>query len=360
MQSSHLAAFAPLFASGGKHLYSRASVHFLSEITRYPQLRQLLQHVGSVNLTREGHYFAFDEALEVFGVKYIKQSMTQRIITEDNFKRHIKSAQSERAITDLLFSELSDENVNPGEHAVKSRYEAVRQLAQKMFAAFIDSNDNDGLFENCQGLTKDGYIHMFNVYSDGEHRLAKLYYQEIICKETVSTTGAAIIAVPKTSASDVTYVRQSDRATTPQGQMIPDVELSDPPTPRSHANKRMSTSSPLTEELEPIVIAAIRHYKLCEFCGCKYHKKVACPYRDKLPSASWLNKFVIRAHNLNTSKRPKLLERMAATIEDELQLRREEIRQLQAQNPEVAITLIKCSRCLRDGHRAFECTDNNN
>ena len=95
MQSSHLAAFAPLFASGGKHLYSRATVHFLSEITRYPQLRQLLQHVSSVNLTREGHYFAFDEALEFFGVKYIKQSMTQRIITEDNFKRDIESAQSE-------------------------------------------------------------------------------------------------------------------------------------------------------------------------------------------------------------------------------------------------------------------------
>src|SRR6185369_16575339 len=97
--------------------------------------------------------------------------MTQRIITEDNFKRHIKSAQSERAITDLLFSELSDENVNPGGHAVKSRYEAVRQLAQKMFAAFINSNDNDGLFGNCQGLTKDGYIHIFNVYSDGEHQM---------------------------------------------------------------------------------------------------------------------------------------------------------------------------------------------
>jgi len=70
--SSHLAAFAPLFASGGKHLYSRAAVHFLSEITRYPQLHQLLQYVGSVNLTQEGHYFAFD-ALEFFRVKYIKQ-----------------------------------------------------------------------------------------------------------------------------------------------------------------------------------------------------------------------------------------------------------------------------------------------
>ena len=45
MQSSHLAAFAPLFASGGKHLFSRAAVHFLSEITRYPQLHQYVDSV---------------------------------------------------------------------------------------------------------------------------------------------------------------------------------------------------------------------------------------------------------------------------------------------------------------------------
>ena len=25
-------------------------------------------------------------------------------------------------------------------------------------------------------IAKDGYIHMFNVYSDGEHYLAKLYF----------------------------------------------------------------------------------------------------------------------------------------------------------------------------------------
>ena len=66
--------------------------------------------------------------------------MTQRIITEDNFKRHIKSAQSERAITDLLFSELSDENVNPGGHAIKSHYKAVQQLAQKMAYLLIQTS----------------------------------------------------------------------------------------------------------------------------------------------------------------------------------------------------------------------------
>ena len=69
--------------------------------------------------------------------------MTQRILTEDNFKCHIKSAQSEWAITDLLFSELSDENVNPGGHAIKSHYYY-----------------EDGLFKDCEGLTKEGYACM--------------------------------------------------------------------------------------------------------------------------------------------------------------------------------------------------------
>jgi len=57
--------------------------------------------------------------------------MTQRITTEDNFKRHIKSAQSERAIADLLFSELGDENVNLRGHATKCLPHLSRRKALK-------------------------------------------------------------------------------------------------------------------------------------------------------------------------------------------------------------------------------------
>jgi len=37
--------------------------------------QELLRTVCSVNLTEKGHYFAFDEALEFFEVKYVKQNI---------------------------------------------------------------------------------------------------------------------------------------------------------------------------------------------------------------------------------------------------------------------------------------------
>src|SRR5438132_454628 len=106
MQFSNLAAFAPLFPSSGQMNYSRAVVHFLSELSCYPQLKELLQHACSINLTQECHYFAFDEALEFFGVQFTKQNISQRIVSETNLMDEIKAMQSERAITDLLFSEF--------------------------------------------------------------------------------------------------------------------------------------------------------------------------------------------------------------------------------------------------------------
>ncbi|CAG8624799.1 7113_t:CDS:1 [Paraglomus occultum] len=190
---------------------------------------------------------------------------------------------------------------------------------------------------------------MFNVYPDGEHRLEKLYVQEILHKAAINTTGAAIIAVPKTSASDITY----DRPTTPPEQMIPEV-LSDPPTPISDANKRcLNTGSLLITELEPAVIAAIRRHNLCTLCGEKDHERVACPYKRRLPSASWLNPFITGIRNLN--KKPKRMTTMVETIDEEIQLQREEISQLQAQTPQVGIAPIKCSHCLQEGHMEFEC-----
>jgi hypothetical protein len=206
----------------------------------------------------------------------------------------------------------------------------------------------------------------------------KLYLQEILHKEAFNPTGTAIIAVPKTRARDV---EQSidDRPTTPPEQMIAD-DQSDPTTPRSDANKRMSTGSPPRAELDPLVIAAIKHYNLCGFCGGKEHKKYACPYRNKLPLAlfGWKmrgvydspdtihngdvnndgNSVLVKSvcfPNYHLRKKPKMLSEMAEAISEEQQLQRENIRELQALNPQVAISLIKCSRCLQEGHLGFEC-----
>src|SRR6185369_16103170 len=76
MQMANLAAFSPLFAVAGKSNYAKSVVHFLVEVHENPTLQKLLQIVCSVNLTREGHYLGFDEALEEFGVKFTKQNIS--------------------------------------------------------------------------------------------------------------------------------------------------------------------------------------------------------------------------------------------------------------------------------------------
>ena len=86
LQLHSLMAFAPLFPVTGKRRYAESVAYFLSDIKSKPYLLQHLQAVPSVNLTQEGHYFAFDEALETFGVKFIKQNMTGCATDEENFK----------------------------------------------------------------------------------------------------------------------------------------------------------------------------------------------------------------------------------------------------------------------------------
>jgi len=72
MQFENLTAFSPLFSVVGKSNYTRSVTYFLSNINNSLELQTLLQYVCSVNFTCSGHFFAFDEALERFGVKFVK------------------------------------------------------------------------------------------------------------------------------------------------------------------------------------------------------------------------------------------------------------------------------------------------
>ena len=101
-----LAAFAPLFPSAGKMNYMKSTVNYLALIAKYPKLHTLLGFASSVNLTRDGHFYAFNEALETFGVKYIKENITGNIYNNENLKRQIKAAQAERERMNLLFGEF--------------------------------------------------------------------------------------------------------------------------------------------------------------------------------------------------------------------------------------------------------------
>ena len=57
--------------------------------------------------------FGFDEALETFSVKFIKQNINGNLMDEQNLKNQIKSSQNKRDRIDLLISEyLNDHSVS--------------------------------------------------------------------------------------------------------------------------------------------------------------------------------------------------------------------------------------------------------
>src|ERR1044072_167357 len=93
LQIQCLSAFAPLFPSAGKLNYMKSTVNYLAILAKYPKLHILLGFTSSVNLTRDEHFYAFDEALETFGVKYIKENITGNIYNNENLKRQIKASQ---------------------------------------------------------------------------------------------------------------------------------------------------------------------------------------------------------------------------------------------------------------------------
>ena len=133
LQWSSLSAAAPLYASAAKSNYTTAIAHYLSIIVAHPNLEERLNYCGTFktpcNINKEdSRYicFGFDEALETFGIRFIKQNVCENIIDEKNLKDQIKSSQDERERIDLLMSEyLNDYAVSHSEQAIKSRKESL-------------------------------------------------------------------------------------------------------------------------------------------------------------------------------------------------------------------------------------------
>ena len=94
IQKNSLAAAAPLFASAAKLNYTTAIAHYLSTIAAHSQLEKKLHYVSSFkipcenNEKNDSHHicFGFDEALETFGVKYIKQNITGNTIDDKSLR----------------------------------------------------------------------------------------------------------------------------------------------------------------------------------------------------------------------------------------------------------------------------------
>src|SRR5215510_10269021 len=136
MQFKNLAAFAPLFAVAAKSNYARSVVHFLAYIQQEPGLQLLLRHACSVNLTQEGQYLAFDEALEYFGVHFVKQNISGNPINQENLMLQIQSVQAERDRIDLLLSEfVGDHTTIQGERLARSRKDVLWHLAEQLTEA---------------------------------------------------------------------------------------------------------------------------------------------------------------------------------------------------------------------------------
>ena len=99
LQKNALACFAGLFASAGKSNYSVSVTQYLGILAQFPKLEEKLEYASSVKIDndekRKGHYFAFDEALETCGVKFVKQNITGNVIDNNNLKLQVKATQSE-------------------------------------------------------------------------------------------------------------------------------------------------------------------------------------------------------------------------------------------------------------------------
>ncbi|RHZ50930.1 hypothetical protein Glove_487g10 [Diversispora epigaea] len=145
----------------------------------------------AVNLTQNGHYFAFDEALETFGVKFIKQNITGNVVDEKNLKRQIKAAQSEKERMNLLLDEFLDDIV------LSTTTRAIKELFE------MENGTHHPLFQNCNQLTTEGFEKLYRCYQDGIVRLDKIFQQEILCLQAIDTKGRGAKGIVVTKVADL-------------------------------------------------------------------------------------------------------------------------------------------------------------
>ena len=220
LQKFGLAAFAPLFPAAGKSNYATSVTHFLANLEKYPLLEKKLRLCASINLAREGHYPAYDEALETHGVAYIKQNITGNSCNQENLELQIKATQEERNRIDTLLNEIlgaytyqrKDRNMN-------NRIEPLWKLVHDLLEAFeMDNPINHDLFKKNSPpqLNQEGLIRINQAYMDGLKRIKEIYRQEVIKTEAINTKGRRILSVMKTKISDLSKNKKPRKSTIPK------------------------------------------------------------------------------------------------------------------------------------------------
>ncbi|PKY52259.1 hypothetical protein RhiirA4_496135 [Rhizophagus irregularis] len=218
IQKDSLAAAAPLFASAAKSNYTTAIAHYLSTLAAFPQLEEKLHYVGSFKIPREQNEenhicLGFDEALETFGVKYVKQNVTGNTIDEKCLKDQIKAVQDERARIDLLIYEyLDNKSILPAERTSKSRMTPLWDLVGDLVDIFGMSDPlSHDLFQEYQPteLHHQGVERLISCYQRGLERIKTVYRQEVLEIECRNTHGRRAVEVVRTRLKDFSQQKKN-------------------------------------------------------------------------------------------------------------------------------------------------------
>ncbi|EXX62975.1 hypothetical protein GLOIN_2v1761251 [Rhizophagus irregularis DAOM 181602=DAOM 197198] len=206
LQKNALAAFGGLFASAAKTRYASSVCHFIGILEKFPRLEDKLRYAASIridhNEKRKGHFFAYDEALETFGVKFIKQNISGNVINMESLKLQIKSAQTERDRIGILLSEyLNDPTASTGNHAINQRYDAMWKLVNILLQEFDKTNEsflNNDMWKNVYQtqLTVEGVTRLKNCFPDGVIRMRAIYYEDVLKTRSIQS-GRSKLGVPK-------------------------------------------------------------------------------------------------------------------------------------------------------------------
>ncbi|POG82656.1 hypothetical protein GLOIN_2v1469926 [Rhizophagus irregularis DAOM 181602=DAOM 197198] len=188
-------------------------------VEKYPQLEQKLHHCASINLAREGHYPAYDEALETHGVAYIKQNITGNSCNQENLELQIRATQEERERIDTLLNEFLDTHTYyRKDHNTNNRIDPLWKLSHDLLEAFKMDNaiDHDLFKKNSPPqLNQEGLMKINQAYEDGLGRIKKIYRQEVIKIEAINTKGRRKLSVMKTKVSDLSKNKKSRKKNAP-------------------------------------------------------------------------------------------------------------------------------------------------
>ena len=215
LQQDSLSAAGPLYASAAKSNYTTAIAHFLAAIEAHPELKERLRYCGAFKIPYDvdenpesaRHVcFGFDEALETFGVKYIKQNISGNVIDERNLKNQIKSSQNKRDRVDLLISEYNnDYSTSYSKRAVDSCQESLWNLINELVVIFgMDDPLSHQLFQEYMPteIHQEGLDRLIACYPNGLERIKGVYRQEVLKIEHKNSQGRRAVGVIKTKLKD--------------------------------------------------------------------------------------------------------------------------------------------------------------